>query len=138
MKLPVSIAEKLILLQNGDKVPFSKLKHEVVRLMIDNGILKVQLQGRSKRLISISTEDLLAPFLINHFGIESLTDRLHSALGPYLTDGNICAFCHFKTSLSYRLNNYFLSIISITPNRFAVNHLSSHSSAVLFYCHAVF
>jgi hypothetical protein len=74
MKLPVLIAEKLILLQNGDKVPFSKLKHEVVRLMIDNGILKVQLQGRSKRLISISTEDLLAPFLINHFGIESLED----------------------------------------------------------------
>lgn len=72
MKLPVSIAEKLILLQNGDKLPFSKLKHEVIRLMIDNGILKVQLQGRSKRLITISKKDLLAPFLFNHFGIDNL------------------------------------------------------------------
>jgi len=72
MKLLVSIAEKLILLQNGDKLPFSKLKHEVIRLMIDNGILKVQLQGRSKRLITISKKDLLAPFLFNHFGIDNL------------------------------------------------------------------
>lgn len=76
MILPVSIAEKLILLLNGEKIPFSKLKHEVIDLMIGNGILNVQLQGRSKKLIYISNKALLSPFLINHFGIDSLENYI--------------------------------------------------------------
>jgi hypothetical protein len=72
MKLPVPIAEKLILLLNGEKIPFSKLKHEVIDLMIGNGILNVQVQGRSKKQIFLPNKDLLAPFLFNHFGIDNL------------------------------------------------------------------
>lgn len=72
MKLPISIAEKLILLQNGEKIPFSKLKNPIIDSMIDNGILKVQTQGRSKRQIYLANRNLLAPYLKNHFGIDSL------------------------------------------------------------------
>jgi hypothetical protein len=39
MKLPVSIAEKLIAMQNGEKIPLSKVKHPVVLTMLENGIL---------------------------------------------------------------------------------------------------
>jgi len=76
MRLPVSIAEKLILLLNGEKIPFSKLKNEVIDLMIENGILTVQLQGRSKKLVYLSNKELLAPFLINHFGIDNLENYI--------------------------------------------------------------
>lgn len=76
MKLPVSIAEKLILLLNGERIPFSKLKHEVIDLMIGNGILNIQLQGRSKKQVYLSNKELLAPFLINHFGIENLENYI--------------------------------------------------------------
>jgi len=76
MRLPVSIAEKLVLMLNGEKIPFSKLKHEVIDLMIENGILNVHLQGRSKKLIGLAGSDLLIPFLFNHFGIENLENYI--------------------------------------------------------------
>ena len=85
MMLPVTIAEKLILLLNGEKIPFSKLKHEVIDLMIGNGILNVQLHGRSKKLIYISNKELLAPFLNNHFGIESLENYITGYLKAELS-----------------------------------------------------
>lgn len=76
MKLPLSIADKLILMLNGEKIPYSQLKHGVVDSMIDNGILNVQLIGRSKKLIYISRIDLLAPYLFNHFGILNLENYI--------------------------------------------------------------
>jgi hypothetical protein len=72
MKLPISIAEKLISLQNGEKIPFSKLKHPSIEAMIDNGILKKQIQGRSKTHIYLISRDSLEAYLKNHFGIEDL------------------------------------------------------------------
>jgi len=83
--LPISIAEKLILLRNGEKVPFSKLKHEVIDLMIGNGILNVQLHGRSKKLVYLSNKELLAPFLINHFGIDNLENYITGYLKAELS-----------------------------------------------------
>ena len=72
MILPISIAEKLTALQNGEKIPFSKLKHSVIESMIDNGILKKQIQGRSKTLIYLSNKNSLPDYLKNHFGIDNL------------------------------------------------------------------
>lgn len=40
MILPISIADKLVSMQEGEKIPFSKLKHSVIEDMLDNGILK--------------------------------------------------------------------------------------------------
>jgi len=57
MKLPVPIAEKLIAIQNGEKFPFSKMKHSVVTTMLENGILKKQIQGRSKTLVYLTNRD---------------------------------------------------------------------------------
>lgn len=76
MILPISIAEKLTALQNGEKIPFSKLKHSVIESMIDNGILKKQILGRSKTLIYLSNKNLLPDYLKNHFGIDSLENYI--------------------------------------------------------------
>jgi hypothetical protein len=72
MKLPISIAVKLIGLQNGKKIPFSKVKHSVTESMIDNGILKKQIQGRSKALVYLTNRNGLSAYLKNHFGIDNL------------------------------------------------------------------
>jgi hypothetical protein len=82
MKLPVSIAEKLIAMQNGEKIPFSKVKHSVIDSMIDNGILKKQIQGRSKALVYLINRNGLSAYLKNHFGVDSLenyVEVLHRA-----------------------------------------------------------
>lgn len=72
MKLPISIAEKLIAMQNGEKIPFSKLRHSTIETMIDNGILKKQIQGRSKALVYLTNKNGLTAYLKNHFGIDNL------------------------------------------------------------------
>lgn len=72
MKLQISIAEKLIAIQNGERIPFSKLKHPVIDDMLENGILKKQIQGRSKALIYLTNRNALCDYLKNHLGIESL------------------------------------------------------------------
>jgi hypothetical protein len=72
MKLPISIAEKLILMRNGEKIPSSKLKHASIELMIDNGILKKHIHGRSKTLIYLGNRISLSAYLKNHFGIDNL------------------------------------------------------------------
>jgi len=72
MTLPFSIAEKLIAMLNGEKIPFSKMKHSVTESMIDNGILKKQIQGRSKALVYLTNRNGLSAYLKNHFGIDSL------------------------------------------------------------------
>ncbi|SHG28630.1 hypothetical protein [Dysgonomonas macrotermitis] len=72
MKLPTSIAEKLALLQDGEKIPFSKMKHIIIESMLENGILHKQIQGRRKTLIYLQNTDKLKDYLGNHFGISNL------------------------------------------------------------------
>lgn len=72
MKLPISIAEKLLLMQDGEKIPFSKVKHPMILSMLENGILKKQIQGRSKSWIYLPDKSKLPDFLKNHFGIDDL------------------------------------------------------------------
>ena len=59
-------------MQNGEKIPFSKVKHSAVEAMLENGILKKQIQGRSKALVYLTNRDGLSAYLKNHFGIDSL------------------------------------------------------------------
>jgi hypothetical protein len=74
MNLPIGIAEKLIALQSGEKIPASKLKHSIIDLMLGNGILDQHIQGRSKKLIFLRSSERLNDYLSNHFGINDLSE----------------------------------------------------------------
>jgi hypothetical protein len=76
MILPIGIAEKLMLLQTGEKIPSSKLRNSVIETMLDNGIVEQQIQGRSKKLIFLRSPEKLTDYLSNHFGINSLKDYI--------------------------------------------------------------
>lgn len=78
MKLPLSIAHKLLSLQDGEKIPLSKLKHAVVTDMLSNGVLVKEVQGRSKNRIFLLNPNSLARYLKNHFGIDNLADYVIS------------------------------------------------------------
>lgn len=72
MKLPITIAEKLIAMLNGEKIPFSKVKHPVIEEMLENGVLKKQIQGRNRVSVYLINRNGLLAYLKNHFGIENL------------------------------------------------------------------
>jgi hypothetical protein len=78
MTLPVSIGKKLIEMQNGERIPFSKMKHSIVIAMLENGILKKQIHGRSKTMIYLTNRDGLSDYLKNHFGIDSLENYIET------------------------------------------------------------
>ena len=85
MKLPLTIAEKLMDMQMGEKIPFSKLKHSTVEAMVENGILKKQIIGRSKALLYLTDINKLDAFLKNHFGIHDLENYVAGLLREDLT-----------------------------------------------------
>lgn len=85
MKIPVSIAENLILLRSGEKIPASKMKHGIVNEMLDNGILKKQIRGRSKSLIYLPEKQALDIFLQNHYGVSDLQNYIEALTDKELT-----------------------------------------------------
>jgi len=76
MNLPIGIAEKLLLLQNTEKIPASKLQHSSIDTMLENGILEQQILGRSKKLIFLRSPERLDDYLRNHFGISNLLEYI--------------------------------------------------------------
>ena len=71
MKLPLSIAEKLLLLEAGVKIPSSKLKHVIISEMISEGVLYKS--GKHKSTIQVINKEQLKLYLENHFSIKDLT-----------------------------------------------------------------
>ncbi len=76
MSLPLHLAEKLLFLCEGEAMAGSKLKHEVVRSLIDDGIIIEYRQGRTKTNLSLPHPQQLYDFLHNHYGIGSLKEYI--------------------------------------------------------------
>lgn len=72
---------------NGEKIPFSKMKHSIVEPMIGNGILKKQIIGRSKALVYLTDRNKLVAYLNNHLGIESLENYVEGLKREDLSRG---------------------------------------------------
>ncbi len=69
-KLPLNIAEKLLLLVSGEKIPSSKLKHEIVKDMISEGIFHKP--GKLKSTVQLADKQQLKLYLENRFAIKDL------------------------------------------------------------------
>lgn len=78
MRLPFSLAQKLLAMQNGERLPFSKVNHPIVGAMIENGILKKQIRGRSTALVYLANRNSLSTYLHNHLGVESLESYIEA------------------------------------------------------------
>lgn len=113
MNFPIGIAEKLILLLNGEKISASKLKHSVTDTMIGNGILELQIQGRSKKLVFLRSPERLNDYLSNHFGINSLHDYLsvhkqeHALRSDFVEISSDSKLRKVRTFKGFLVNSYF-------------------------------
>lgn len=70
MKLPLNIADKLLSLVNGEKIPASKLKHEIINDMISEGILHKP--GKRKSTVQLLDKQQMKLYLENRFSIKNL------------------------------------------------------------------
>ena len=85
MKIPLALVEKFILLQSGDKIPASRMSHHIVNEMLENGILKKQIQGRSKASISLPDRQTFDLYIQNHYGIADLQNYTEAIRSESLT-----------------------------------------------------
>ncbi|MDD3077895.1 MAG: DUF2220 family protein [Paludibacter sp.] len=69
-KIPLHIAEKLLLLQQGETISASSAKHAVIDEFVDENI--VQRTGRVQKSLSVLNNDRLKVYLKNKFGINDL------------------------------------------------------------------
>lgn len=130
MNLPIGIAEKLILLQNGEKIPASKLKHSIIDIMLGNGILEQQIQGRSKKLIFLRSTERLSDYLSNHFGINSLEDYItvhkqEDALrSDFLEISSNSKLRKVRTFKGFLVNSYFLIQATLNDEPLLINPIT--------------
>lgn len=70
IKIPLHIAEKLLLLQQGAIISASSAKHAVIDEFVDENI--IQRTGRVQKSLSVLNNDRLKVYLQNKFGINDL------------------------------------------------------------------
>jgi hypothetical protein len=71
MKLPLSIAKKLLQMMEGQKVPSSSMQHAIVEKMIDDGVVQ-WVQNKSRRVLFIGNIEAAKSYLKNQFAINNL------------------------------------------------------------------
>lgn len=70
MKIPVHIAEKLILLSQGETIPSSSAKHSLIEELVNEGI--IERTGRIQKKLIIVNKKPLYLYLQNKLGINDL------------------------------------------------------------------
>lgn len=121
MKLPLSIAKKLLLLENGEKIPASKLKHQIIQDLIGEGILHKS--GRIKSAIQISDKEQLNLFLQNHYAVNDLNSYIDAHEKEDLTRAELVAVAADSKLRSIRTFKGFL-VNCYTPIEATLNNES--------------
>lgn len=76
MNLPLNIAKKLLLLANGEKIPASRLRHEIVNELISEGI--IHKPGKLKSIVQLVDKQQFKLYLENRFAINDLVTYIET------------------------------------------------------------
>jgi hypothetical protein len=76
MRLPKSLAAKLLQMCQGEKLPASKLNYPLVRELVDEGIITDHRAGRSKSVLFLPQPEALKTFLLNRYSIDDLEEYI--------------------------------------------------------------
>lgn len=141
MTLPLNIAQKLLLLVGGKKIPSSKLKHEIIRDMISEGI--IHKPGKLKSTVQLADKQQLKLYLENHFSIKDLhnyietlkkEDLIRADLVSVAADSKIKSLRTFK---GFLVNCYFPTLatlngqaITISPTNGTFNFIYDFESFI--------
>lgn len=118
MIIPISIAENLLILQNGGTIPASRIKHRIVNEMLDNGILKKQIHGRSKATIFEPKAQNIDVFLKNHYGISDLRSYIEALKADELTRAEaILAASYSKLKKVRTFKGFLVNCYSPIPSK---------------------
>ena len=124
MKLPLNIAKKVLLLVSGEKIPASKLKHEIILDMISEGI--IHKPGKLKSTIQLADKQQLKLYLENRFAIKDLQtyieickkeNLIRADLVSVAADSKLQAVRTFK---GFLVNCYCPTLASLNGHAFEI------------------
>jgi hypothetical protein len=76
MKIPLKIARGLQALMQGESIPQSELKGDIIEVMISEGLIQRKLQGRTKSMLCVVNVEALATYIQNRLGIPHIPDYI--------------------------------------------------------------
>jgi hypothetical protein len=111
-KLSINIAKKIQLLIQGESIPYGQLKGKVIDQMIDDGILLVKLQGRSRKTIFTTKPEAVTNFLSSHLGINDLKTYINNEESGLTRAENIIASSNSKSSTRRTFKGFLVNCFS--------------------------
>ena len=112
MKKPtISLAKKILRLIQGESLPHSQLKYQLIEIMVEEGVLLIRSTG-TRKAVYCRDGGNVERFLVNHFGIADLsryvaiaseTNLLRSDAVMVASDSKLKAIRSFK---GFLVNSY--------------------------------
>ncbi|HET6556637.1 MAG TPA: hypothetical protein VFG54_04940 [Prolixibacteraceae bacterium] len=127
MNLPLKIAEKLLLIANGDRIPANKLNHPIFRELILEGI--IHKPGKTRSIIQIIDNQQLMLFLKNHYSIDDLALYIETLKSENLIRADLVAVA---TDSKLRYVRTFKGFLA---NCYSPIHASLNNEEVFLYPH---
>ncbi len=119
MDLSANIAKKILQLLQGETIPYGQLRSKVIDKMIDNGILHIKLQGRSRKTIFATKPEAITNFLSNQLGINDLNVYIENLEYGNSRAGNIVASSNSKLSSRRTFKGFLVNCY--TPLETSIN-----------------
>lgn len=95
-KISIGLAKKISQLLKGETIPYGQLKGELIDKMIEDGILHVKLQGRSRKYIFATKPEAVSNFLSSQLGINNLSTYISNKESGTSRAENIIASSYSK------------------------------------------
>ncbi len=108
MTLPLSIAEKLNLLAQGEQLPASRLSHSLIDELVEEGIIDIRITGRTKNTLYVPDVVAFSNYLHNKWNIASLSDYILTLKNATATRADLIAVSNDSKTIARRTFQGFL------------------------------
>lgn len=124
-KIKISLAKKIQQLIQGDSLPLGQLKSPVIDRMINEGVLSIKLQGRSKKTVFAPKPQAITNYLSSHLGINNVEVYISNLENGTSRAENIIASTNSKSSLVRTFKGFLVNCASpiegeINGNKFII------------------
>ncbi|SMO39781.1 hypothetical protein SAMN06265379_101523 [Saccharicrinis carchari] len=111
-KISLNIAKRIQLLIQGESIPHGQLKAKVIDQMLEEGILHLKLQGRSRKTVFATNAGAIANFLSSHLGINDLNNYIANLEHGTSRSENIVASSDSKSSARRTFKGFLVNCFS--------------------------
>lgn len=125
MKVPIHIAEKLLMLSKGESIPSSLAKHSLIDDLVLEGI--IERKGRIQKSLLLSDNNALLTYLQNNFSINDLQQYIEVSKKEDVTRGELVAVSSnskltaVRTFKGFLVNCYFPIQATLDGKQFILN-----------------